>query len=365
MNTEEFDLSMDDMGLDEIVESLEAEEGNTPTNSTPTPEGTPSPEEAPEDDLGLDFEEPNVTTPHQSTPNSSTSSANNSISAMLGAFKSDGVLPDIEDSFIAAAQSIEDIAFAIERQVEARLNSTTKRVETLLSAGYEPTEIVKYEKHIEWLDSISEDDLSNDDENTVELRKSLIKQDFINKGFSEERAEKEVNKSFSNGTDIEDALTALEDTRTNTKAYYDKLTQEAENVVKEEQKRKAKFATDFKKKVETTESFADLKFTNMQKNALISNILKPSIKQDNGTVLTPLQAYINENPIDAQYYLGVLYTLTDGFKNIDSLFSKQVQSKTNKQLKALESVLASGPSFQASNTPLYKESTKAGFTIDV
>jgi hypothetical protein len=41
------------------------------------------------------------------------------------------------------------------------------------------------------------------------FRKSLIFQDLINRGYSQQKAEKEVQKSINAGTDIDDAIDAL------------------------------------------------------------------------------------------------------------------------------------------------------------
>ena len=40
-------------------------------------------------------------------------------------------------------------------------------------------------------------------------------------------------------------------------------------------------------------------------------------KDEEGNLMTSIQKYIKENPIDAQYYLNLFYTLTDGFKDIN------------------------------------------------
>ena len=55
---------------------------------------------------------------------------------------------------------------------------------------------------------------NNEGEN---LRKQLIYQDFINRGYSKERATREVQKSFNSGSDIDDAKEAL----LSNKQYFD------------------------------------------------------------------------------------------------------------------------------------------------
>lgn len=89
-----------------------------------------------------------------------------------------------------------------------------KRVDEALSAGVEPTQIQRYEQYIKALDNITEDNISAEDEAGENLRKNLIYQDCINKGFSQQKAMKMVERSIKAGTDIEDAKDALQDNKT-------------------------------------------------------------------------------------------------------------------------------------------------------
>ena len=69
--------------------------------------------------------------------------------------------------------------------------------------------VKQYENTINYLESIQEDAINDEGKDGENLRKQLIFQDFINRGFSEERANREVTKSFNSGNDIEDAKEAL------------------------------------------------------------------------------------------------------------------------------------------------------------
>jgi hypothetical protein len=78
-----------------------------------------------------------------------------------------------------------------------------------LQVGVEPDEVRKYESTINYLQGITEDVIADETSKGETLRKQLIFQDFLNRGYSKERATREVKKSFDSGSDIEDAKEAL------------------------------------------------------------------------------------------------------------------------------------------------------------
>ena len=84
-----------------------------------------------------------------------------------------------------------------------------KDIDEALNYGIEPTEIKKYENTLNYLNSVDDDSINDESDDGEKLRKNLIYQDFINRGYSKERATREVQKSFNSGTDIEDAMEAL------------------------------------------------------------------------------------------------------------------------------------------------------------
>jgi len=51
------------------------------------------------------------------------------------------------------------------------------------------------------------------------------------------------------------------------------------------------------------------------------NITKPVHKMKDGRMVTAIQKYESENPVDFLKNLSILFTLTDGFKNVDKLIS--------------------------------------------
>ena len=169
----------------------------------------------------------------------STSQKTNFYSSIAKALKEDGVLPDLDEETANRINAPEDFAEAIEQQIKAQFDERQKRIDAALSVGIEPSEIKKYEDILKYLNSLQDDVLSDESDKGENLRKQLIYQDFINRGYSKERAQREVNKSFNAGTDLEDAKESLNSNKEYFQSEYDNLIEDyKEEEKKEIQKRK-------------------------------------------------------------------------------------------------------------------------------
>ena len=78
------------------------------------------------------------------------------------------------------------------------------------------------------------------------------------------------------------------------------------------------------------------------KQKAYDSITKPIYKDpETGEYLTEVQKYAKENNRDFWKNLGVLYAVTDGFKNIDKLVKGKVKKEVKKGLRELETTLNS------------------------
>lgn len=368
ISDESIDLNMDMMlGADDLFEPTEekGEEG-TPENKLQTAEdlGLPDTKEEEQitEDKGKDIfdqtpesvgkDEKNQASGQDT--NNPESPSSNTISSMLSALKQDGILPDIDDKDISEAKTAEDFAGLIDKQVAARLDATQRRINEALDNGVPPDDVKNYEGTLAFLDGITEEALEVDDDDTDKLRRNLIYQDFINKGFKPERAQKEVEKSITAGTDVDDAKAARESVKEFFENQY-KGVQDAKKqaTLAEQNKIKASREEFRKKAMDTEEPFAGIKVDKVTRARILDNATKPIEKDANGNFLTPIQKYINENPVEAQYYMSTLYTLTDGFKNIDKLVGTKVKDGTKQSYKNLEKALSSSPSLLDSGNSLF------------
>ena len=271
------------------------------------------------------------------------SSSTNFYSSIAKALQEEGIFPDLSDEDFESASSAEGFRDLIEKQVHASLDERQKRIDEALNLNIEPAEIKKYENTINYLDSIKEEVLVKEDATGEKLRKQLIYQDFINRGYSSERAQREVQKSLNAGTDIDDAKEALKSNKEFYQNAYDDLLEDAraeEAKAKEEMKKQAEtLKTSI---LQNAKVFGDIDVDKATRQKVYDNISKPVYKDpETGEYYTAIQKYEKENKLDFIKNVGVLFTLTDGFKDINKLIKGSVRKQVNKGLKDLERTIAS------------------------
>lgn len=283
----------------------------------------------------------NIEEKEDTTSKKDGSSPNNFYYSIAKAFGEDGIFPDLDKEACSKVKNAEDFRALIEEQIKANFDERQKRIDDALNAGVESSEIRKYENTINYLDSLSDTDLSDEGDKGENLRKQLIYQDFINRGYSKERANREISKSFNGGTDIEDAKEALKSVKDFFQGQYDDLINDAkaeeEKVIKA---RKEQFENLKKSILEDKNVFGELSVDNHTRQKVYDNITKPIYKDpDTGEIYTAIQKYEMDNRVDFLKNIGLIYTLTNGFKNLDGLIKSKVNKKVKEGLKSLEATL--------------------------
>jgi hypothetical protein len=309
----------------------------------------------------------------QSEKDKGTSPKTNFYSSIASALKEEGIFPDLDDDTLNGIKTPEDFAEAVEKTVQARLDERQKRIDAALQADVEPDEVRRYEQTLANLDAIKEEYITDETEKGERLRKNLIYQDFRNRGYSEARAKREVEKSFNAGTDIEDAKEALESNREYFSNQYQDLIKKAQEEAKEEQRKIKEEAAQLKKSMlEDKEVFTGITLDKTTRQKAFENITKPVFKTEDGEYLTAIQKYEMDNPVEFRKYLSVLFTMTDGFKNIDGLVKGKVKKEVKQSLRELEHKLSS-TTRNSSGNPRYvggvEEDTESyigkGWDLDV
>ena len=274
----------------------------------------------------------------ETSPNNET----NFYSSTLDALVKDGVLSGLNDEDLAKVKTAEDFAEAINKVVESRFDESQKRINDALNAGVEPTEIKKNESIIKYLDSITEEDITANDEEADKLRSNIIAQDMLNRGYSEDKIKRELKKSFDAGTDIEDAKEALAANKEYYKNIYKDLVDKEQKARKEQDDNNRKSFEELKKSImEDKDIFGALPIDKQVRQKIYDNISKASYRDDKtGQMLTAVQKYQRDNPKEFIKNLGIIYTLTDGFSNIEKLIQSGVKRQMKSSLRELEHTLS-------------------------
>lgn len=262
-------------------------------------------------------------------------------SSVAKALKEEGIFQTLEDNEVEGISSAEDFAEIIDKQIHSMLDDRQKRIDEALNAGVDISEIQKYEKALEFFNSLQENDIIDESDKGEKLRKQLIYTDFINRGYSTERAHREVQKSFSSGTDIEDAKEALASNKEFFQSEYDNIIREAKEEEQKEVEKRKKQAEDLRRSIlEDNKIFGDLQVDKVTRRKIYDNISKPVYKDpETGELFTAIQKYEMENRPEFLKNIGVLFTLTDGFKNLDNLVKNKVRKEVKKGLRELEHTL--------------------------
>lgn len=275
------------------------------------------------------------------TQKGSGTSPNNFYSSIAKALKEEGIFPDLDNDDFNSIKAPEDFRDLIEKQIKAGLDERQKRIDEALGVGVEPSEIKKYENTIGFLYSIKPENLSDEGDKGEGLRKNLIYQDFINRGYSKERALREVQKSLNAGTDIDDAKEALKGNIEFFKEKYDSLVKDAKQEEEEYKNEMKKQAEDLKSSIFSDDKvFGDLVIDQNTRKKIYDNIAKPVYRDpETGEYLTAIQKYELEHRTEFLKNLGLIFTLTNGFKSLDSLVKGKVRKEVSKGLKELENTL--------------------------
>ena len=272
-----------------------------------------------------------------------TSPNENFYSSIANAVAEDGVFPNLDQETVKKAEDAESFSKLFDLEVEARLTDIQKRVKNALEDGVEPDEIRKYEGALDYLAKLTEQQLTEEGERGERIRYNLIYQDYINKGMSPEKAEKLATRSIDSGNDLDDAKEALQSNKDFFQSEYDKLLDNAKKEAEKEKERVRKEADALKNTLLNDKTLmGDIDVTDTIRKKTFDNISKAVYKDpDTGEYLTAIQKYERDNRADFLKYVGLVFTLTDGFKDFNSLAAGKVKREIKKGVADLEKTLNS------------------------
>ena len=267
-------------------------------------------------------------------------------SSIARAAKNDGIFSNLSDEFIDSIKGPEDFGEALEQEVAARLSEADRLVHEMRKGGATPEDVQKAEgmkKTLDYLKGIDATQLQEESEEGEKLRKQIMYNDFITRGFTNDRAMRELKKSFGAGTDIEDAQDALESLTKYYDENYSKMIADQKKRRDEAIAAQRKAADDYRKMVLDEEIvLGDQKLSKQVRQKIYDATQKPVYKDpDTGRLLTELQKFQKENPLEFMKQLGMWYVLTNGGKDVTGFVKDKLKSEKHKAMRELETKIIS------------------------
>ena len=268
-------------------------------------------------------------------------SPDNFYSSIANALAVDGIFPNLDEETVKKAVDAETFSNLIESEINARLDEKQQRISKALESGVEPTDIKKYEDTLTYINSITDAALAEESEKGEQTRSMLIYQDFLNKGMTPEKAKKLTDRAIEAGTDVEDAKEALISNKEFFTGEYNRLLQEAQQKFEEDKADRAKQAKQLQESMlNDKQLMGDIEISKDIRKKAFDAISKPVYRDpDTGNYLTAMQKYQAENKADFMKYTGLIYTLTNGFKDFDAFVKGKVKKEMKKGLRDLEKTL--------------------------
>lgn len=268
-------------------------------------------------------------------------SPNNFYSSIANACAVDGIFPNLDDETIKKAVDAESFSNLIEAEINARFDEKQKRISQALENGVEPNDIKKYESTLNYINTITDAAIAEESEKGEQLRYNLIYQDFINKGMTPDKAKKFADRTVDAGTDVEDAKEALLSNKEFFSNTYNKMLQEAQQKADEDKAEREKNAKELEKSLmKDKQLFGDMEISNDIRKKAFDSVSKPVYKDpETGDYMTAIQKYESEHKADFLKYTGLIFAMTNGFKDFDSFAKGKVKKEVKKGLRELEQTL--------------------------
>lgn len=274
-------------------------------------------------------------------PEGGGASPTNFYSSITKALVVDGILLNLDEESAEKVADAEALSEVIEAEVNARLDEKQRRVSKALENGAEPSEVRGYENAIKFLDSVKESAITEESEKGEQLRYKLIYQSYLNAGMSEEKADKLTMRSIESGNDVDDAKEALVSNKEFFQKKYKKYLEDAEAAAEESKAERQKSFEKMKKSIMEDKTLLDgLEISADVRKKALDNVSRPTYRDpETGEYMTAIQKYEAENHPDFVKYVGLLFTMTNGFKDFKVLAKAEVNKERKRGLKELEQVI--------------------------
>lgn len=289
---------------------------------------------------GVDGDEENEDKEQESAEEEDGGFSPNVLSSVAEYLKNGGTFPDLSEDDYKDIDTPEKLAEFIDKGARSLMDERMRRIDEFMKYGATRGQITQDEKikqTVDYLNGISSDSVKAEGKEGDDLRGYLIYNDYIKRGFSDERARREVKKAFDSGSDIEDAEDALNSLKNSFGKDLDNSMAQARRTYEDAQKKQKETAEKFRKMVIDQEiALGDQKLDKTTRQKVYDAVSTPVWKDpDTGKLLTPVQKFQKENPLEFMKQIGLWYVLTDGGKNIDGFTKGKVRSEKNKAIRDL------------------------------
>ena len=159
--------------------------------------------------------------------------------------------------------------------------------------------------------------------------------------MSADKAKKYTDRTINAGTDVEDAKEALQSNKEYFSGEYNRLLQEAQQQADEDKAERSKQAKQLQTSLLKDKNlFGDMEISNDIRKKAFETVSKPVYRDpETGDYLTALQKYEIEHRADFLKYTGLIFAMTNGFKDFDSFAKGKVKKEMRKGLRDLEKTL--------------------------
>lgn len=269
-----------------------------------------------------------------------------------------GLISSVESKIETEEDFVDLFKNEIKKSEYSDLNSIQKEYLEKIREGIPHQKIEQDQQTIDKLDQITPEIMESDSD----LGQRVIYQDFINKGFSDEKSRKLLQRSIELETVLEDATDALE----SIKEYSnDKIDAENTVIINDNKLREDKETArinSIKNKIKTTnEVIKDFPISDTIKEKVEKIMFdvvgeNPNTKQSENALLK----YRRENQEDFDYKLYYLFTITNGFKD----FSNLTKTTKSRAIKDLKRAMASNTRIKDPSSPAYLQDPDS-YLVDV
>lgn len=339
----EDELSLDNLFLednedllglhDEDTQEEESEkEKEAPPKESKSTEITEETEESSESvgNEGLNIED------GESTSSEDDGASPNLYTSITKVLRDEGTFADLTDEECDKVVDVDSFMDMVNDNIHKALDARYQRIDDALNAGVQPDLIKNYEKTIEYLNGLTEEDI--EDENNTQLRHDLIIRDMLNKGYSPERAEKWYKRSFDAGNEVDDAIEALNSNKEFFTNSYNDLVKEAKEAETKRVKQQKEQAAALKKSImEDKELYGSLDVDKPTRQKIYDAVTKPvHTDKETGKVYTAVQKFQQDDPNGFMKVVGLAYILTKGGKDFSGLIKNSVKKEVTKSRQSLE-----------------------------